>query len=412
MDKETPYFMTNDNWYYYDEIEEKYKLTLEAPKDAIKDYKIYCWEIIYDSYIMYGMRDEIINTLDKLGLYLIYLEEYYSKEKIIEILEKFEKQNLLDSILLEYVKKYYNNEKFDFDKLLCKVNFNIEYLNTNIIFEGEDNAAIKNEANSILNTRIEELDLSTRTYNCLKKYEINNVLDMLNLTYDEIIKFKNLGSKSRKEIKKKQEEIKNKLNNFNSLVEINKINDVSEENFIDEKYTFTFDELLNLNIKELNLSVRSFNGLVQNKITSVGDLIKKSEIDLWKMNNIGQKSVREIVNVIDELKIKLEKLKDIEENESCIKKLSSEIFNDFYPELFGLSQKRTKQILNMLIETEPHINIVVDIERVLLGEKYDFCLETKKMLILQKDKILEKAKFFDEFENEQRDYIDFFEQFK
>jgi hypothetical protein len=37
-DKETPYFMTNDNWYYYDEIEKKYKLTLEAPKDAIKDY--------------------------------------------------------------------------------------------------------------------------------------------------------------------------------------------------------------------------------------------------------------------------------------------------------------------------------------------------------------------------------------
>ena len=34
-----PYFMTNKEWYYYDESAEDYKLTDKAPPEAIKSYK-------------------------------------------------------------------------------------------------------------------------------------------------------------------------------------------------------------------------------------------------------------------------------------------------------------------------------------------------------------------------------------
>lgn len=33
-----PYFMTNKEWFYHDEKEEKYKLTDKAPKKAIESY--------------------------------------------------------------------------------------------------------------------------------------------------------------------------------------------------------------------------------------------------------------------------------------------------------------------------------------------------------------------------------------
>ncbi len=33
-----PYFMTNKEWYYYDEKAEKYKLTTKAPQKAINSY--------------------------------------------------------------------------------------------------------------------------------------------------------------------------------------------------------------------------------------------------------------------------------------------------------------------------------------------------------------------------------------
>jgi len=38
MDYEVPYFIMNDEWYYYDEEEEIYKLTDKAPKEAIESY--------------------------------------------------------------------------------------------------------------------------------------------------------------------------------------------------------------------------------------------------------------------------------------------------------------------------------------------------------------------------------------
>ena len=39
IDSKIPYFMKNKEWYYYDEKEEKYKLTDKAPKEAIESYK-------------------------------------------------------------------------------------------------------------------------------------------------------------------------------------------------------------------------------------------------------------------------------------------------------------------------------------------------------------------------------------
>lgn len=34
-----PYFMKNEKWYFFDEVEEIYKLTKEAPKEAIESYE-------------------------------------------------------------------------------------------------------------------------------------------------------------------------------------------------------------------------------------------------------------------------------------------------------------------------------------------------------------------------------------
>lgn len=50
---------------------------------------------------------------------------------------------------------------------------------------------------------IEELDLSVRSYNCLKRAGINHVSDLINKTEDEMMKVRNLGRKSLEEVKKK-----------------------------------------------------------------------------------------------------------------------------------------------------------------------------------------------------------------
>lgn len=42
---DTPYFLTNKEWYYYDVKSFKYKLTDKAPQKAIDSYKKYYEDI-------------------------------------------------------------------------------------------------------------------------------------------------------------------------------------------------------------------------------------------------------------------------------------------------------------------------------------------------------------------------------
>jgi DNA-directed RNA polymerase subunit alpha len=54
---------------------------------------------------------------------------------------------------------------------------------------------------------IEELDLSVRSYNCLKRSGVNTVQDLTEKTEPELLKFKNMGRKSLEEIKGKLSEL-------------------------------------------------------------------------------------------------------------------------------------------------------------------------------------------------------------
>ena len=52
----------------------------------------------------------------------------------------------------------------------------------------------------ILNMTIEELDLSVRSFNCLKRAGINTVDDLINKSPDEMMRVRNLGKKSHEEV--------------------------------------------------------------------------------------------------------------------------------------------------------------------------------------------------------------------
>ena len=61
----------------------------------------------------------------------------------------------------------------------------------------------KVEENKYENFTIEELDLSVRSYNCLKRAGIQTILELTDRTEEDMMKVKNLGKKSLKEIKEK-----------------------------------------------------------------------------------------------------------------------------------------------------------------------------------------------------------------
>ncbi len=63
------------------------------------------------------------------------------------------------------------------------------------------------EENKYENITIEDLDLSVRSYNCLKRANIGTVLELTEKSEEEMMKVKNLGKKSLKEIKEKLQSI-------------------------------------------------------------------------------------------------------------------------------------------------------------------------------------------------------------
>ena len=75
--------------------------------------------------------------------------------------------------------------------------------NVEIMVEKEESKKEK-----VLEMTIEELDLSVRSYNCLKRAGINTVEDLANKTEEDMMKVRNLGRKS-------LEEVMNKLSALN-----------------------------------------------------------------------------------------------------------------------------------------------------------------------------------------------------
>ena len=76
-----------------------------------------------------------------------------------------------------------------------------------VMIEKEDNAKEK-----VLEMNIDELELSVRSYNCLKRAGINTVEELTNRTPEDMMKVRNLGRKSLEEVLAKLKELGLQLN--------------------------------------------------------------------------------------------------------------------------------------------------------------------------------------------------------
>jgi DNA-directed RNA polymerase subunit alpha len=70
------------------------------------------------------------------------------------------------------------------------------------------------ERSRILDMPIEELELSVRSYNCLKRASINTVDDLIQRTEEDMIKVRNLGKKSLEEVDAKLSDLGLSLRKF------------------------------------------------------------------------------------------------------------------------------------------------------------------------------------------------------
>ncbi len=95
--------------------------------------------------------------------------------------------------------------KFHFDPFL-EIGNKMESLRGDLE-EGEEEEEGQDQGEDVLHLKIEELDLTVRSFNCLKKAGIEEVGQLARLSLNELLKIKNLGRKSLDEILEKMKDL-------------------------------------------------------------------------------------------------------------------------------------------------------------------------------------------------------------
>ena len=90
------------------------------------------------------------------------------------------------------------------------------------------------------------------------------------------------------------------LSLFIDLSEVAASADVMADKETDDK-----DKVIDMNIDELELSVRSYNCLKRAGINTVGELTNKTSEDMMKVRNLGRKSLEEVLAKLKELGLQL-----------------------------------------------------------------------------------------------------------
>jgi DNA-directed RNA polymerase subunit alpha len=198
---------------------------------------------IFAADIITGSDLEILNpelkiaTLDQDGR--LFMEMTVERDRGYVSADKNKKQDHaigvipIDSIFTPIYKVNYSVEDTrvgqmtDYDKLILEISSNgsmtpqeavsfaakilMDHLRqfeelTNVLVSGEGETFIdkgKDEKDKIMEMTIEELDLSVRSYNCLKRAGINTVEELTLKTEEDMIKVRNLGRKSLEEVEQK-----------------------------------------------------------------------------------------------------------------------------------------------------------------------------------------------------------------
>ncbi len=139
------------------------------------------------------------------------------------------------------------------------------------------------------------------------EYHVESARVGQNINFDKLtMEVTTNGATSAKEVTSLAAKV---LNDHLSLF-IELVENMADQSFLVAKEEDDQKKILDLSINELELSVRSTNCLKRANINNVGDLTSKTHKELAKVRNLGNKSLEEIIQKIEDLGLKLKEEED------------------------------------------------------------------------------------------------------
>ena len=153
--------------------------------------------------------------------------------------------------------------------------------------------AAKNAA--MMNTPVTDFELSVRARNCLKKMEIRTLGDLLKVSENELLSYKNFGETSLVEIKHM---LTARGLRLGQGAEGGHVSRVHQDRY-EELLNHAPEQILKQPVSALNLTVRARKALQALNIQSLGELAIRTEAELMGIKNFGTTS---LVGINEKLK--------------------------------------------------------------------------------------------------------------
>ncbi|MEE2912418.1 MAG: DNA-directed RNA polymerase subunit alpha C-terminal domain-containing protein [Planctomycetota bacterium] len=143
---------------------------------------------------------------------------------------------------------------------------------------------------AMLNTPVTDFELSVRARNCLKKMEIRTLGDLLKVSENELMSYKNFGETSLVEIKHM---LTARGLRLGQSVEGGHVSRAHQDRY-QELLDHAPEQVLKQPVSTLNLSVRARKALQLLNIQTLSDLAIRTEAELMGIKNFGTTSLVEI----------------------------------------------------------------------------------------------------------------------
>ncbi len=155
---------------------------------------------------------------------------------------------------------------------------------------------------AVMDTPVTDFELSVRSRNCLRQMNIRTLGDLLRTTEAELLSYKNFGDTSLNEIQAMLRQKGLRLGQAISPLD----GEGGPFGGAIDPIGASANPHLSRPVSELELSVRSRKCLQALGITTIGELMKRSETELMASKNFGQTSLAEIKHQLSALGLALQ----------------------------------------------------------------------------------------------------------
>ncbi|RJP35904.1 MAG: DNA-directed RNA polymerase subunit alpha [Phycisphaerales bacterium] len=191
----------------------------------------------------------------------------------------------------------------EFDPNHARARLFKKHLESTIHMVCEDETTTRRrERDALLDMTVGEFELSVRSRNCLKQMNIHTLRDLLRISEAELLNYKNFGETSLNEIKAM---LAQKGLRVGQLLEEPRQEEAAPPPAPAPAPLPGDSALLNRPVSELELSVRSRRCLQRLGITTLAELISRSETELLAIKNFGLTSLTEIKRELRERSLSL-----------------------------------------------------------------------------------------------------------